>query len=337
MTLETFIAESAVDAVQQIRAKLGPDAVVVNLRQRPSHWFQKPKIEVQARAPEPAVETGTLLDTTDEPLPLPISHIEPCEESHSQISEGPRRTRSDSKTARDLLEAIGLLPFYAEGVVEHMDGSRPPWLATELKEIRAALTSTWIPLDRATSTGLHVILGAPGAGKTTVLCKWLTISVLLKGESARVWRLDGNTANTAEALSVHADVLGVPVERSWSAVPFAEDSAFVDLPGVNWSDADAMHALARVREFGGAHVHLVVNAAYETPALLAQVRAFAAELPVADLIVTHLDEEPRWGKLWNLMLGTGLPIRFLSAGQNIPGEFFEASAECVLAHIFAAK
>jgi len=338
MNLETFIAESATDAVRQIRAKLGPEAEVVHLRQLPSRWFQKPKIEVQARVPEAAPETGTLLDTTDEPLPAPVRRSEPVEPGPPPADEAPARTRGDRKTARDLLESIGLLPLYAERVIEHMDATRPPWLATEVKEVRAALASTWIPLGRESSTGLHVFVGAPGVGKTTVLCKWLTLSVLVKGESARVWRLDGNTANTAEALSVLADVVQVPTERSWGGGTFAEDIAFVDLPGVIWSDADALREMAlRLREFGDAQVHLVVNAGYETSTLLAQARAFAAGLPVADIVVTHLDEESRWGKVWNLMLGTGLPIRLLSAGQNIPGEFFEASAERILARVFAAK
>ena len=303
MTRETFIAESAVDAVRQIRAKLGPDAVVVNLRQLPSRWFQKSKIEVQARAPEPAVKTVPLLDTTDDQAPQPISLGEPAQQSPNQPSETRSRTGGDRKTARDLLEPIGLLPLYAEGVIEQMNGSRSPWLPAELKEVRAALASTWIPMRQAASAGLHVFVGAPGVGKTTALCKWLTVSVLLKGESARVWRLDGTKANTAEALNVHADVLGVPVERSWRGESYVEDIAFVDLPGVNSSDADAMRELTmRLGGFGGAQVHLVLNAAYETTALLAQARAFAEELPVADLVVSHLDEEPRWGKLWNLTL-----------------------------------
>ncbi|HUI06952.1 MAG TPA: hypothetical protein VL486_08080 [Verrucomicrobiae bacterium] len=338
MTLETFIAKSAVDAVQQIRAKLGQDAVVVNLRQLPSRWFEKPKIEVQARVPEPVAATATLLDTTDEPVARPLPRVEPATKSPGQTPTVHNRAQSDSRTTRDLLESVGLLPLYAEAVIDQMNGSRPPWLAAELRELRAALAATWVPQGQAGSTGPHVFVGAPGVGKTTALCKWLTLSVLLKGESARVWRLDGRTANTAEALSVHGDVLGVPVERSWGAAPGTEDNAFVDLPGVNWADADAMWETAvQLRGFGDPQAHLVVNAAYETAALLAQARAFAAKLPVADIVVTHLDEEPRWGKLWNLMLGTGLPIRFLSAGQNIPGEFFEASAERVLARVFAAK
>jgi flagellar biosynthesis GTPase FlhF len=54
------------------------------------------------------------------------------------------------------------------------------------------------------------------------------------------------------------------------------------------------------------------------------------------LILTHLDEEPRWGKLWNVVLGTKYPVRFLSAAQNIPGEFLSATAERILIRQFPA-
>src|SRR6266487_7135485 len=51
-----FVAESAADAVAQIRAKLGPDAVVVNVRQLPADGLAKlwktPRIEVLAYQPD---------------------------------------------------------------------------------------------------------------------------------------------------------------------------------------------------------------------------------------------------------------------------------------------
>jgi flagellar biosynthesis GTPase FlhF len=43
-----------------------------------------------------------------------------------------------------------------------------------------------------------------------------------------------------------------------------------------------------------------------------------------------LDEEPNWGKIWNLALGAGYPIRFFSSGPNIPGDFAGATAEKIL-------
>lgn len=307
MKLEQFIAQSAADAVQQIRDRLGPDAVVVNVRQLPARWFGKPQIEVLAHVPEA----------------LPASPPAPQPVAEDRVEDAVPARKPDPT----LLESLGLLPVYAAQVMEHAASPRPAWMRADLSALRAALSATWIPYQPSTvndQPSLHVFVGAPGAGKTTVLCKWLTLEVLSRGRSARVWRLDGEAANTAEALSVYGDVLGVPVERSWSGGAFGEDIGFVDLPGGG----------AGMPQLPGAQVHLVLNAAYESATLVAQARAFGAALPISDVIVTHLDEEPRWGKLWNVALGTGFPVRYLSAGQNIPGEFIEATAERVLARVF---
>jgi flagellar biosynthesis GTPase FlhF len=174
------------------------------------------------------------------------------------------------------------------------------------------------------------------------LCKWLSQAALVEGRLARVWRLDGATANLAQNLSVYCEVLAVPVDRFWeerdrgapAGAVLAEDIGLIDLPGVDWRDSVAIAQLGeQIKGFGSCQVHLVVNAAYDTAIVLAQIKAFS-ELPVDDLIVTHLDEEPRRGKLWNLVLGTNYTIRYLGTGQNVPGDFCAASAEAILAEQF---
>jgi flagellar biosynthesis protein FlhF len=345
MELEQFIASSATDAAQQIRAKLGAGATVVNIRQIPGRWFHKPRIEVLAHAPEHMdPPTGQLLNMTDEATPAPPQLVPQAETRcragcPDAVSGYPARSPASSGPPAEklgpsaLLESLGLLPLVAERVLEQVTANRPKWLLDDLKHIRMALAATWISC-RPSQARLHVFVGAPGLGKTSALCKWLTLATLLEGKSAHVWRLDAATANTAEALTVHGDVLGVPVERTWTDAAFDEDIGFVDLPGAVGADVEGVCEI--VDRLGGtleAQVHLVLNVAYDTTASLAQARAWAA-LPVRDLIVTHLDEEPRWCKLWNLMLGTGLPVRLLSTGQNIPSDFMEAGADRVLSRVF---
>jgi len=155
---------------------------------------------------------------------------------------------------------------------------------------------------------------------------------------SRLWRLDGATANTAEFLSVHGEALDAEVERCWTSDgrELAEDIGFIDLPGVDWRNPTAIRELSgHLVRLGSPHIHLVLNGAYDIHALLAQARAFSA-LPLEDLIVSHLDEEPHWGKLWNLTLGAALPIRHLSAGQNIPGDFWEPAPTTSLPASFPA-
>jgi flagellar biosynthesis GTPase FlhF len=187
----------------------------------------------------------------------------------------------------------------------------------------------------------HVFIGPPGTGKTTLLCKWITFSVLNENRAAKVWRLDGPGANTAEFLNVYGEMLDVPIERFWHppdqspafsregqpgpAVPVETngentDLLLVDLPGVQPGDAEALDALATLlASLPAPRIHLVLNAAYEPAILSQQFRSFARFCP-EDLSLTHLDEERRRGKLLDFLQGTNCSLRFLSTGQKIPGD-----------------
>ncbi len=377
MQVHTYLAESVADAVSQIRETLGPEAVVLNVRRLPAEGlarlWQNPRIEVLAHVPEkvaaPVAVAAPVLDELQVSA-LAELRAEMAEmrenfaasassasllssSSSSNFLEKPRtRTKDEdedepTKTACDwrigsLLEQTGLLPALAESIVaelceKHGDAA-PVSITDEIDLAEQVLAARW--KDSPTKvTGTHVFIGAPGAGKTTALCKWLAQVALVEGRSTAVWRLDGVVANTAESLSVFGEILGVTVERFAPVngeLPEAE-VLFVDLPGVNHSDANAVAQLAqRIAALPNAQVHLVVNGAYETSLLLAQVRAFS-KLPITDMIVTHLDEESRWGKVWNLALGTNCPVRHLSSGQNIPGDFIAATAEQLFSRQFPRK
>ncbi len=353
-----FIAESAPDAVAQIRAKLGPDAVVVNVRQLPADGLAKlwksPRIEVLAYKPDAAAAPAAdpLSELKQELAAirqqLAAANAGAVADSPKGLTQATRRSSARNAgvptwRVGEVLESSGLMPVHAQRVMERLlsaHGDIPPEsLAEELVMARSALTGLWrhLPEPGKSDRGLHVLVGPAGAGKTTCICKWLAQARLIEGRSAHVWRLDGSTANTAEALSVYCEILGVPAERTWSdGVPPDADLCFVDLPGVDWRNSSAIHEMKKIIEgLGPGRVHLVLNAAYEVPLLLAQVRAFAA-LPVDDLVLTHLDEEPRWGKIWNVVLGTNYPVRFLSSAQNVPGDFLPATPERILTRQFPA-
>ncbi len=359
MPPHTFIAASAAEAVGQIRTQLGPDAVVLNVRQVParglSRLWEKPRIEVTAACPERAAEAidplGELrrefasLRELVASRPRDESPLLPREEALPDFAPEPEPDH-DGWRVGALLQKLGLLPMHAQRVVERMQllhgETAPAGFCEELSLAREVLAQMWnAPALSAAQEAnpLHVFVGAPGAGKTTVLAKWLTQTVLLEGQAARVWRLDGQSANTAAFLSVHGEILGVPVERTWAeATPGgAGEAGFVDLPGVDVRDPGAREGLRqRLARWPHAQVHLVLNVAYDTQLLLAQVRAWSG-LPITDVVLTHLDEEPRQGKLWNLVLGTKFALRCLGAGQNVPGDLRVASADALLAATFGGN
>ena len=244
---------------------------------------------------------------------------------------------------RGVFDRLGLVPVVAEkvlSVMQELHGPRrrpPETLMQELVLARAALNRLWKPTPSVAPGGpapLHVFLGAPGSGKSTALCKWLAQTVLVDSKPARVWRLDGRTVNCSEQVSLYGEILGVEVERTWNGRPDPSVTGFVDLGGADFRDRESVEALAgTLGRLPGATIHLVLNAAYTVPLLMAQARAFSV-LPIDDLIVTHLDEEPAWGKLWNLVVGTNFPLHRLGIGQNIPGRFQVATPEHLCGSLF---
>ena len=324
-----FIADSAASALVQIHKQLGPDAVVLSVRRLPSQgvarlWQPNGRIEVLAGLPDKSSPEEHL-----RPGPATRFAMNGASRRSEDLSAGP----ASSKRWRSIawLEAMGLSPAHADRLQHRLAAEcpKPPAsLDAECEATQTMLESYWKPappLPSGPESRTHVFVGPPGSGKTTVLCKWLTLAVLMKERSACVWRLDGNNANTAEFLSVHCEMLGAPVERIWSLPATAANLHFVDLPGVDSADAAAWRALRQqLSLLPSPYIHLVLNAAYETETLLTQFQEFSTLNPT-DVIVTHLDEEPRRVKLWNLILGTNCSIRFLSAGQKIPGQFQDAT------------
>ena len=362
MKLVTIVAASASEALAEVHRQLGPEAVVVNVRKTPapglSRIWRQPQIEVQATLPNPPPKPPNkkLADLTRnlEKLkqqrassafaaaskPRPAADAVPRKEIPAgQIKESEGQRTVDHREELGLgkmLENLGILPLHAQWLVDQVHARQSIDSRKSLREqfvsVQEILVEHWSRLAEGRGIGTsrtRVLVGTSGVGKTTCLCKWLTQDVLLQNRTARVWRLDGSTANTAEFLSIHGEILGVSVDRVWPPEPGAEavQLQFVDLPGVSAENQESINALAeQIEMFQPAQVLLVLNSAYDFSHLVAHARAFAC-LPLDGLILTHLDEDRRWSKFWNLLLGTGLPVLYLSGGQNIPGDFVAASPQ----------
>ncbi|HEX9048622.1 MAG TPA: hypothetical protein VF988_16460, partial [Verrucomicrobiae bacterium] len=326
---------NANDAVRLVQENLGPDAVIVSVRKLPGNGFarllQRGQIEVTACVPAASEQPR-------HSVPEGVDVYVPFREEHPGEMELPPPRTAHQWRSLAWLESLGLLPEFADRLelkLRSTHGPIPPEAPiAEWTAVRDTLATFWRP-SRPEACGdgrPHVLIGPPGSGKTTALCKWLTAAVLKREHRARVWRLDGETANTSEFLTLHGEMIGVPVERFWDGRDCGEDLLFVDLPGTECYSAAGLKALReQLSSLPAPHIHLVLNAAYETTLLFEQFNWFAPLLP-ENLIFTHLDEEHRRVKLWNFVLGTNCTLGWLSGGQKIPGDFNRAESSLLFPH-----
>ncbi len=303
-----FEAGSAAEAVEIIRNRLGTEARVLSVSSKPrrglSRLWGAPRFEVLAELPSPAAP-------------------EPREPEPEAVPSGFSPALIDGARLPALLRRAGF-PERLLGRLEISPGwtralSRPlhEALADLHRDLRAAARPAR-PLPRRVA-----FLGSAGVGRTTALCKRLAHEVIERGNAGRVWRVEFGRPNPAPILDVFGEALGVPVEHyapGFGAPGAGDGFLFADLPALPAAGSVEDRALAKfldAEHFEGRV--LVLNAAYEPEALRA---AYARGLAhgATHLVCTHLDETPRWGRLWEFLLEGELSPLFLGTGPGLTGE-----------------
>lgn len=337
-----IIADTKEEALRQVQARVGAEAVVLNVRKVSADGmaalWSKPRIEIIATAPKKAAAEKEVLRQ----LAGKVQELE-SELSARQQGGGTKSPaaaavtgHTESMPAVQILEQVGLLPSHARWLDDRarnfLGVTKPRSLPEEMELLREVLADHWHQLAQQhekPGQPVRVLVGGPGSGKSTALAKWVTQESFLRQQPARIWRLDTDRPNTADFLSLHGELLQVPVERVWEHdLDLPPDALrFVDLPGVSPTQSGGMEQLEQVvKTLGVTEIQLVLNAAYDLAILLRHAQAFSA-LPLSGIILTHTDESNRWSKVWNLMLATQLPVTYLSGGQDIPGDFQPAIPE----------
>lgn len=329
-----FVVSSADEAVSVLRERLGENAKVISVRQIEgaglARFLRAPKLEVIAKveAPAPAPMPGA------PEIEEPVADLAPMA---AVVEEKEEELPIEEKLGQILRRA---------GFNDSMIGrirSLSSWEKLAKKPLGAALTEISVLLrgdyqrtPRRSLAHSVAFIGTPGTGKTTALCKRLVTEVFFRNRRARVLKLDLDRPNPNDGLSVFCEAMGVPLVRDSSDAMGGDgdETLYIDFPGIsadNRSDiAEVSYALNRHLVVGRV---LVVNAAYDAE-LIKRAYVFGEELNATHVVFTHLDELVHWGKLWEFVLGQRLQPLFLSAGQNLAGDFSEQVFDSILDRTF---
>ena len=224
---------------------------------------------------------------------------------------------------RSVKPADQVIKIVHDGLVEMLGGTEP--VALNLN---------------ATPPAVILMSGLQGSGKTTTSAK-LALK-LQKSERKKVMMASLDTRRPAameqlETLGRQAEVATLPIVKGESAVQITRralqaarlqgfDVLILDTAGRTTLDEAMMAEAAEVAAIAQPVETILVADSLTGQDAVRTAKAFHERLPLTGLILTRADGDGRGGAMLSMRAVTGLPIKYLGAGEKIDAlEAFDAT------------
>ncbi|MCL0062594.1 flagellar biosynthesis protein FlhF [Peptococcaceae bacterium] len=237
----------------------------------------------------------------------------------------------DQEIARQLIEdlekAIGKYSIVDENRVGD-DIVR----AALINRISKLLEPAYIDKDACDGTQCLVFIGPPGVGKTTTLAKLATRFKLLESKNVALVTVYTYRYGAADQLKIYGSTIGVPVDVVMTPAELRQsverhadkDYILIDTVGRSSKNTGQVLELKGFLESiaGNKQIYLVMSATTKDRDLLRIVKDFQIA-NYTGCIFTKLDETETLGSMLNIVLRTGVPLRYCTDGQVIPDDIIE--------------
>lgn len=291
MRLKTYTAESLPEAMQRVRERLGPEAVILSTQDDPEGGG----VRVTAALGEESGAPGIF--ETDAGL-----------EAFNRLSAALEYHRVPIGLSDRLLTRAG-----------NVEADTPAMaLAGAIDEEIGFTTPPQGPTPRPL-----LLLGPPGAGKTASAAK-LAAQVRMRGGPATLITLDTGKAGSLAQASAFTEALGAELREARDAESLKRAAAacpgghfvVIDAIGASPFDGDAMREAADWLQLGGADGVLVLPAGGD-PVESAEVALAYAEAGAQFLIATKLDAARRLGGILSAAYTAGLAVMGVGTAPTI--------------------
>ncbi|MGA3095441.1 MAG: hypothetical protein ABSF25_03215 [Bryobacteraceae bacterium] len=345
--VKSYFAASIEEAMKRARVELGPEALLLNMRESPPEGRHLGECEaVFGTRPAPAL-----------PRCIPEAAAYPAADIRQRVKDlrlrSARIARGRNRTSYDLLSgslcAAGITRALADEIEsavhqrlrrrEVVEIGRPGcaagWSAdVVVQETVEELESRF---EVAPEIGrIAALVGPAGSGKSSALVKLAVTRGLMARRPVRLLSIDNYRIAAADQMRTYAAILGVPFTLAETTLALAQaiDSAppetllLIDTPGyAPASMEDSGRELAAFFENRqDLDTHLVLTASMRQADLDRSVDLFRAFQP-AKLLFTRLDETDSTAAMFCEVARTGLPLSFLSTGQVIPEDLEAATKD----------
>lgn len=227
---------------------------------------------------------------------------------------------------------------------ETVDAKQVEAIASEVIQVLLSPVST-VPAKIGRKTKVAFFFGPTGVGKTTTIAKLAAEAMLKERRKVGFITTDTFRIGAVEQLKTYANILNVPLEVVFTAkdLPLAMerlghcDLIFVDTAGRNYRNNEYVQGISGMLSKGDdSENYLVLSLTSRYSDMKPIVQNFH-DVPINKVIFTKADETMVYGSILNLAHEFGLPLSYITVGQNVPDDIIEATPEIVSKLILGEK
>jgi flagellar biosynthesis protein FlhF len=361
MKIKQFLGTDMRDALRQIRADLGADAVILSTRALGQGVEVNAACDAEPPAPLGGGTTATAAAASAAAVAATAAGALPPAVSASEqlsMSEELRTLRQllerqlaalawNDYTRREPLRARALSELTALGVARDVAMQVTDALPADLSAETAQQAHLELLAQRisvceppAARRGALALIGAAGAGKTTMLAK-LALRWLLEhgNDGLTIVTIDDEHIGAAEQARSLGRLLGVPSFRYASGAEFAAAAArfasqelvLIDTPALTAEAAPAAELCAALEGAPLPVQRMLLLPASVQSGVLDEMLRRAAPLAASCCAITRCDEAASFGGVLSTLVRGGLPVAYLSDGPRITEDLRPARAQLLVA------
>lgn len=200
-------------------------------------------------------------------------------------------------------------------------------------EIRKIVHGTGGLAAQAGTCRVVAFCGATGVGKTTNLAKLAAYFAVRERSRVALITADTYRVAAAEQLKIYANIIGLPMKIVHTEKDMEDalqafggfDLVLIDTAGGSQFNLEQINELKGTLRAARPHETILVISA-STP--LDDMRNIVSNFKCCDptsILFTKVDETRQYGALLSVLAETGLPMSYLSTGQNVPDDICIAS------------
>ncbi|AJG39875.1 flagellar biosynthesis regulator FlhF [Thermotoga sp. RQ7] len=357
MKIKKYLAESIREAMMMIKRELGDNAVILSSRRIKKGGFfgigGKTYFEITAAVEEKEEEKKVENASTYRLQEILIKNRRSLDDNIKDEFDEIKRTISEIKQIL-VKEKSQTLP---EGLSKISYGMEKQEIIPEIRyKIVEFLKMKYGDLDPGSKEAFKILseqfsniirtkvpdfenvkvlfVGTTGVGKTTTLAKLAARFKIEEKKRVAILTLDTYRIAAAEQLKTYAEIMDIPMkiaytpkEAEYEMMALKDyDVLLIDTAGRSHQNDLQMSEVKALAEAVKPNItFLVVAMNYKLDDMKKILEKFSVVRPT-HLILTKMDETSVYGTFVNISEITDIPIAFVTNGQRVPDDIFEANS-----------